>query len=156
MHKTLLLSVLILCLTMALPLAPAAAETCLGKVANIVGSSGADNLEGGPGDDVIVGKAGNDVINGKGGHDTICGNGGNDNVNGGGGHDDVDGGNGSDYVIGMRGIDLLYGRDGNDNLRDHGFGEWSHLDGGPGFDSCIAQVAASWESCECFAPLTSC
>ena len=60
----------------------AAAYTCNGRVATIVGNAGANELHGTSGSDVIVGLGGNDDIEGRAGNDVICGNRGNDEVEG--------------------------------------------------------------------------
>ncbi|GAB3865060.1 hypothetical protein GCM10028801_35070 [Nocardioides maradonensis] len=79
--------------------AAAAAPTCAGRTATIVGTDGPDRLTGTPGRDVIVGGAGDDVISGMGGNDLICG------------------GAGADRLFGGAGADRLLGEDGDDTLR---------------------------------------
>lgn len=79
------------------PTADAAAPTCFGKRATIVGTKGADRISGTNGADVIVGRGGKDVIKGGRGNDVICGGSGSDRLYGGGGHDKIDGGFGT-YV----------------------------------------------------------
>lgn len=88
----------------------AAAYTCRGRVATIVGNASANELHGTPGPDVIVGLGGNDDIEGRAGNDVICGN------------------RGNDEVEGDRGDDRLYG----------GLG-YDEADGGPGVDVCFAE-----------------
>lgn len=88
----------------------AAAPTCAGRVATIVGNANANELEGTPGPDVIVGRGGNDDIEGRGGNDVICGNRGND---------ELEGDRGNDRLIGGRGHD--------------------EAEGGPGADVCLAE-----------------
>ncbi|WP_109508339.1 hypothetical protein [Nocardioides speluncae] len=77
--------------------ASAAAPTCFGKRATIVGTKGADRLVGTDAADVIVGRGGKDVIKAGRGNDLICGDSGADRLYGGGGHDRIDGGFGT-YV----------------------------------------------------------
>lgn len=98
---------------------------CDGRVANVVGTGGNDNLSGTAGNDVIVGLGGDDVINGLGGNDVICGNDGKDTLNGGNGNDRLLGGNGNDVLSGGAGQDVLLGEAGNDRLT-----------GGTGTDTC--------------------
>jgi hypothetical protein len=89
--------------------APAAARSCLGAVATIVGTSGDDVLHGTPHADVIVGRGGDDRINGRGGDDLICGGAGRDLLSGAGGSDQLDGDGGKDALAGGRGDDELDG-----------------------------------------------
>lgn len=72
--------------------AAAAAPTCYGQPATIVGTDGPDRLVGTPRADVIVGLAGNDRIEGMDGNDRLCGNDGGDVVYGGAGDDRMGGG----------------------------------------------------------------
>jgi Ca2+-binding RTX toxin-like protein len=65
----------------------AAAHSCGGRVATIVGNASANEIHGTSGPDVIVGLGGNDDIEGRAGNDVICGNRGNDEVEGGPGRD---------------------------------------------------------------------
>lgn len=74
--------------------AQAAAPSCFGKKATIVGTSGKDRIVGTDGPDVIVGRGGDDVIKGRGGDDLICGNYGADRLSGGPGKDNLNGGKG--------------------------------------------------------------
>ena len=92
----------------AVPTASAAAPTCRGEVATIVGTSGDDTLTGTRGRDVIVGLAGSDTLAGLGGSDLICGNQGADTLRGGAGSDVLVPGRGGDLVRGHAGDDLLY------------------------------------------------
>jgi uncharacterized repeat protein (TIGR02543 family) len=92
-------------------------QTCDGKAATIVGTSGVDNLKGTKGADVIVSLGGNDKVNARGGNDTVCA---------GDGKDHVVGGPGNDNEFGEAGNDHLIGNKGNDDL-----------DGGPGKDKCL-------------------
>jgi len=68
----------------------AAAPTCGGEPATIVGTAGPDVLVGTPGRDVMVGLAGADELRGRGGDDLLCGNGGRDVLRGGSGADLLD------------------------------------------------------------------
>ena len=81
--------------TVAAPVA--AAATCDGKPATIVGGG---LIDGTNGNDVIVGSNGDDHISGLGGKDTICGRGGNDAIDGGGKRDRIFGGSGDDVIAG--------------------------------------------------------
>ena len=95
--------------------AQAAAPTCLGRAATIVGTTGDDDpLPGTSGDDVIVGRGGNDVIQGRGGNDRICGNGGVDTLQGGRGDDRLQGGGGDDTLLSEVGDDRYLGGTGID------------------------------------------
>jgi hypothetical protein len=76
----------------------AAAETCAGLKATIVGTPGPDVLTGTPGRDVIVARGGNDVIRARGGDDIICA---------GAGDDRIFGGKGLDLAITGGGRDIL-------------------------------------------------
>lgn len=97
------------------PLTNAAAQTCDGQAATIVGTAGDDDIDGTPGDDVIVGLGGADRIDGLAGNDLICG------------------GDGDDDLIGNDGDDQLYGEAGNDVMAgDAGI---DACDGGTGVDS---------------------
>ena len=105
--------------------AEAAAASCDGRRATIVGTPADDTLHGTNGDDVIAGLTGGDTILGHGGNDRICGGYGADRLYGGAGRDRVFGGmdrlfvndEGSDERIGDQvrggtGRDLLVpGRD---------------------------------------------
>jgi Ca2+-binding RTX toxin-like protein len=76
-------------LALSLPLivlgapAHAAAPTCAGERATVVGNSRANNLTGTAHRDVIWGGGGNDTISGLGGNDLICAGGGADRISGG-------------------------------------------------------------------------
>jgi len=80
--------------------AAAAAPTCFGLTATIVGTAGDDVINGTAGADVIVGLDGNDTIHGGGGNDTICGGNGNDSITGDAGSNQIDGGDGDDAMAG--------------------------------------------------------
>lgn len=84
--------------TVGVSAAQAAAPTCFGKRATIVGTGGSDTLKGTARADVIVGKGGQDLILGKGGSDLICGGGGPDLIRGDGGNDKLNGGAGQDKI----------------------------------------------------------
>jgi Ca2+-binding RTX toxin-like protein len=110
----------------------AAAPTCSGKQATIVGTDGADQITGTPGADVIVGLGGNDVIKGGDQADVICGDGGDDVINGKSGEDLLLGEQGNDRLNGAGKNDQLFGGPGKDRLGG-GFGR-DRLFGGPGVD----------------------
>lgn len=78
----------------------AAAEQCLGKTAEIVGSPQNDLLRGTPGKDIILGLGGGDVIRGLGAKDLICGGSGDDRLMGGRGNDLLSGGREDDWLDG--------------------------------------------------------
>jgi Ca2+-binding RTX toxin-like protein len=84
----------LLAIGLALPAAPAhaAAATCAGITATIVGTVGDDELTGTAGDDVIAALDGNDVVDGGAGDDLICGDAGSDLLTGGPGDDRIHGG----------------------------------------------------------------
>jgi hypothetical protein len=151
--------------------AAAAAPTCGGLAATIIGTSGDDFLVGTSGPDVIVGRGGNDVIEGRGGADIICGGSGNDTLRGnadsdtifggkgfdkiaGGTHDDdARGGAGRDRIKGGAGNDILRGQAGKDTIRgglgsDSGFGGGASdvVIGGAGTD--LADGGPKIDSCD--------
>jgi Ca2+-binding RTX toxin-like protein len=101
--------------------ASAAAPTCFGKPATIVGTPGADHLSGGP-DDVVVGLGGDDSLSGG----TVCGGDGNDSILGAWRvSSSLDGGNGDDIIRALLGSsDLLLGGAGNDYLADSDDTDW--------------------------------
>ncbi len=84
------------------PTAHAAAVTCAGLKATIVGNDRPNTLTGTPKRDVIAARGGNDTIRGLAGNDVICG------------------GEGADTVVGGEGDDKLYGE--SDLLRIDQFG----------------------------------
>jgi Ca2+-binding RTX toxin-like protein len=97
--------------------ATAAAATCGGKHATIVGTSGNDTIVGKKASDVIYGGGGDDKISGgPNGNDTICGGPGDDSVHGGRGFDKLFGDGGNDRLGGDSGSDRLEGGGGNDGL----------------------------------------
>ncbi len=117
------------------PGAPANRPRCLGLVATIVGTPGADRIVGTAGRDVIVGLGGNDAISGRGGADVICGGDGRDTLGGGVGNDVVGGDGGNDRLLGGPGRDRMFGGAGNDQLGG-GPGD-DTLFGGPGRDRLL-------------------
>jgi Ca2+-binding RTX toxin-like protein len=125
----------------------AAAPTCFGEKATIVGTNRDKTqpvgLKGTPGNDVIVGLRGYDHIDARGGDDLICAGGGDDEIYGGPGNDKIKGGDGIEVIAGRGGNDWiwagpgplaeLYGEGGNDRLfGGPGSDDW--LVGGPGDD----------------------
>jgi Ca2+-binding RTX toxin-like protein len=112
----------------------AAARSCHGHAATIVGTDRDDTLDGTSGRDVIVGGRGADTIDGRGGDDIICGGVGSDlieagdgddqvwgewgydRIKGGSGDDMLDGGPRSDELTGGPGDDRVYGKDGQDDF----------------------------------------
>jgi Ca2+-binding RTX toxin-like protein len=101
------------------PTAYAAAPTCGGLKATIVGNDKANTITGTPQRDVIVARGGNDRIRGLGGNDVICG------------------GEGADTILGGDGNDRLYGE--ADLLRIDQFGrvvkKGDSISGGAGDDT---------------------
>lgn len=71
------------------PAAQAAAVTCAGLKATIVGNNKANTITGTAKRDVIVARGGNDTIRGLGGNDVICGGDGADRIFGGDGNDRI-------------------------------------------------------------------
>jgi hypothetical protein len=92
-------------------------QTCQGKPATIVGTSGSDVRTGSRGRDVIVGLGGNDSLSGIAGNDLICGGAGKDNLSGGKGKDKLYGQKGKDKLRGKAGRDLCVGGPGNDTAK---------------------------------------
>ncbi|HEX6150910.1 hypothetical protein [Nocardioides sp.] len=97
----------------------AAAPSCQGRTATIVGTSGPDRITGTGQPDVIAGRGGNDVVDGLRGNDLVCGGPGADRLKGGRGNDDLSGGldalvdgAGGTYLLG----DVLTGGPGDDLL----------------------------------------
>ena len=113
-------------------------QTCLGKVATIIGTPGSDTFYGTARSDVIVGLGGNDKFNGSAGSDRFCGGPGSDKLSGGKGNDRLDGGLGPDTLHGDAGDDTLKGGSGTDTCyQDTGSGsktgcEEPSTDGGSG------------------------
>jgi Ca2+-binding RTX toxin-like protein len=71
------------------PTAHAAAPTCGGLKATIVGNDKANAITGTPQRDVIAARGGNDTVRGIGGNDVICGGDGADTILGGDGNDRI-------------------------------------------------------------------
>ena len=134
------------------------------------GQPGPTILEGTKADEVIIGSDGDDTIYGNGGNDIICGGPGNDNLNAGPGGDSVlDGGPGDDSLgtvgtvhsvtmIGGPGDDgpnvgdtiatsYVSGGPGDDTLQHTGSGHVK-MDGGDGFDYCLAKGGDELVNCE--------
>jgi beta-glucanase (GH16 family) len=104
----------------------AAAASCFGHNATIVGTKRADRLVGTGGRDVIVAGEGNDRVHARGGNDLICGGPGGDvlflgpgadKATSGRGNDRIEGGSGGDVLNGGAEIDLLDGGNGKDRCR---------------------------------------
>ncbi|MCA2219101.1 calcium-binding protein [Jidongwangia harbinensis] len=125
--------------------ARAAAFTCAGEPATIIGPQLGNVTHGTEGDDVILtfnardyirAGAGNDLICSGPGNDTIDAHEGDDIIYSEDGNDDIRSGPGSDWMFGGNGNDLLLGQ-GNDN---------NAADGGPGTDDCsFVRIAISCE-----------
>ena len=92
----------------------AAASTCKGIPATIIGTPSNDVRSGTPGRDVIVGLAGNDRLSGLAGKDLLCGGAGKDKLKGGPGNDFLSGQKGNDKLVGQKGKDKLSGKKGKD------------------------------------------
>jgi|GEM_PF-655477 len=145
--------------------AQAAAVSCGGRKATIIGTDGDDYLEGTSGTDVIHGLSGDDVIESYEGDDVICGGRGDDSPTlgddlrglfGGPGHDRIHGGKGSDLIGGGNspsaqfedgtGSDVMMGGMGHDTICDEGCIRQAvardqgddRLIGGPGVDEMVA------------------
>ena len=116
----------------------AAAPSCDGLAATVVGTSGDDVLNGTAGRDVVVALDGEDVVRGLGGADVLCGGGGADTMHGGDGNDLVLGGGADDVLTGGDGADRVAGQGGADRLRgDDGH---DHLWGGAGPDVVAGNI----------------
>ncbi|MEV5002742.1 calcium-binding protein [Nocardioides sp. LML1-1-1.1] len=94
--------------------AQAAAPTCAGRTATIVGTAGDDDLQGTPLPDVVWLGPGNDRFRGDSGNDIICGGAGRDSINGEYGNDIILGESGADRLAGGPGDDSLSGGTGAD------------------------------------------
>jgi hypothetical protein len=81
--------------------------SCLGELASIVGTEGADRLKASPKVDVIAALGGNDRVQGAGRSDLVCGGPGSDLLEGGPGDDKLVGGSGTDTCVGDAGRDKL-------------------------------------------------
>lgn len=84
------------------------------RVAEFIGSSGADSIDAGWGDQIVNAADGNDTVQGNRGDDLINGDQGADMLSGGSDQDTIDGGQGNDFIVGGSENDLLNGGDGND------------------------------------------
>ena len=94
---------------------PPPAVRCQGRVATIVGTSGADVLAGTKRADVIAALGGGDRVRAGGRGDRVCGGAGRDRLSGGAGNDRLAGQGGSDSLIGGAGLrDLCDGGAGRD------------------------------------------
>jgi len=90
---------------------------CRGRVANRVGTNGADGLIGTAGTDAFLLLGGHDRALGLGGSDVFCGGAGHDSAIGGPGRDRAYGDTGKDKLVGGSGNDLLVGGGGKDELQ---------------------------------------
>lgn len=101
------------------PVAHAAAPSCGGLKATIVGNDKANAITGTPQRDVVVARGGNDTVRGLGGNDVVCG------------------GDGADAILGGDGNDRLYGE--TDVVRLDRFGrvvkKGDTISGGAGDDT---------------------
>jgi Ca2+-binding RTX toxin-like protein len=126
-------------------------------------------IDGTKGNDVIIGSQGDDTIDGRGGNDTVCGGPGNDSISvGPGGNSVVRGDSGDDDLsadnvhsvtisgdVGNDTIELtdtaatsyLVGGIGDDLIIHDGSGPVK-IDGGPGFDDCLARSGDEVVNCE--------
>ena len=125
---------------------------CYGRLADIVGTPGADVIVGTDDPDVIVSLGGNDSVDGKNGSDRICLGGGDDEadarkgkdkVKGQGGNDTIRGGQGPDLLEGGGGDDILIGGDGADVIL--GNAGFDSAEGKGGTDTCVAEVESTCE-----------
>jgi Ca2+-binding RTX toxin-like protein len=121
--------------------ATAAAPSCGGLVATVVGTPGSDYLWGTSGPDVIAALGADDVVKGRGGDDVICGGPGMDVLNGQGGDDRVLGGHDRDVIESLRGSDELRGGPGDDDLISLSH-KPARLHGGAGSDSLLGNVTS--------------
>jgi beta-glucanase (GH16 family) len=103
----------------------AAAPTCFGHKATIVGTRTGDDLVGTAARDIIVAGRGHDRVNARQGDDLVCGGPGVDELFLGWGADKANSGGGNDHINGHAGQDLL-----------DGGRETDLLDGGAGRDTC--------------------
>jgi Ca2+-binding RTX toxin-like protein len=94
----------------------AAAPTCKGVPATIVGTVADDEFVGTPLTDVVWLGPGNDKFTDLGGNDVICGGRGNDSIGGGDGSDYIQGDGGKDEISGEAGDDRILGGTGNDAI----------------------------------------
>src|SRR5579884_662266 len=133
------------------------------------GQPGPAVLDGTKGDDTIIGSDGDDTIDGRGGNDFICGGPGNDSITvGPGGNSIVRGDSGDDNLSAPNVHSVtLVGGDGNDTLEVgntvapsylvggpgddvliHDGGGHVKMDGGDGFDDCLARGGDELVNCE--------
>ena len=137
----------------------AAAPTCFGEKATIVGTDGDDTIHGTPHADVIVTGNGNDIVYGEGGDDRMCaqvtdygdylkklyGGKGNDRINGSARADEIHGGSGADLINGKGSDDLIYDGSGDDYV-DAGPGPLDRLIAGAGDDVLFGGDSAPYSS----------
>jgi Ca2+-binding RTX toxin-like protein len=143
----------IVSISVSVPMLPAraaaAAPTCDGRAATLVGTSGPDRLTGTSGGDVIVGLGGHDVIHGAGGSDIICGGSGHDRIDDGSGDDWLSGGPGGDVIDTEGGPgETVLGRRGDDSILVAGDYDTSQgppalgkVKAGPGRDHVLITIA---------------
>jgi Ca2+-binding RTX toxin-like protein len=124
---------------------------CLGRLATVLGTAGADSLVGTSGPDVIAARGGADRIDAGDGDDLICAGEGNDVVLGGHGRDTGYGGPGDDHLWGGEDDDRLYGEAGGDYLAGEGGDDLlagaigdDRLEGGDGDDALGGGDGADW------------
>lgn len=134
-HVTILLVSL---LATSFPVPPAAAApSCFGRAATIVGTDDDDEITGTPGRDVIYAGKGRDEVHAGGGKDLVCGAGAIDLLYGEGGNDRLEGGPG--YVD-----DWLFGGGGADRLLPGCNGpEGDLMEGGAGPDRLLGNPCGS-------------
>jgi hemolysin type calcium-binding protein len=96
------------------------------------GPADAKTFTGSPGADKVKGTTGADMLRGMGGNDKLNGLGGNDSLNG---------GNGRDHLVGAGGADRLFGGPGNDVLNAVDGRADKAINGGPGRNTCIIDMA---------------
>ena len=120
--------------TLGAAAAEAAASTCSGVRASLVGTHRPDT---------IVGRAERDVVHARGHHDKVKGNRDHDLVCGGKGIDRLDGNRGYDRLMGQNGDDAVFGGPGDDVLV--GGGGIDAVYGGRGTDVCFAEEMVSCE-----------
>lgn len=121
--------------------ARAAAFSCNGRPATILGTIGADTITGTVGNDVIVALGGNDSIDGRTGNDIICAGRGNDTIDGSWGNDVLIGAGGADVLVGGTGHDTLRGGPGSDQLQGRSGNDV--VNGGNGTDTCWGESGYS-------------
>lgn len=119
----------------------AAAPSCAGRAATIVGTAAPDAIVGTSGNDVIVSLGGNDSVHAGRGTDLICGGPGDDRLRGGLGADRLLGEDGDDVLEGGRARDALSGGAGDDACFPGA--------GGGTLGSCAPLIAAAGDiSCD--------